>query len=533
MSSGRVRKCAGALSALGLAGALSFVGPARASAADPGTLGAAATIAKPAVVLIEYQVSALAQNITTGDVFHSWLNDGPVSVSFIGTGFFVSSDGFIVTAAHLAAPTDEALKQNVLTELYAEAIQTGHCDSCGADPGEDAASVAAHYSLTSVAKLITVYTQDLDLTTKPSGIRAELRQSSPVDENDTAVLKVSGSNFPVLQLGDSSAAQVGDPAAVIGYPSTAIDNVDLKTLTNPTVTSGTITNKQQQRGFDRLQADVTAEHGNSGGPLINTKGQVIGIVSNGPTSTTNFYIPSNAVKGVMTETGVNNNLGSIDRLWRDGLTAYNGHHYRRAADLLDQCAALNKIQVGCRDLKAQATASFAQDVPVVAATPASSGSSSSSPVIPIAAGAGGLIVLVGVFLLVRSRRRPAGAAPAASASGVVQPPQSQAPAAPSTYEALPAPTPGYTTIASAAPPAQSPVEPATPDVMLPAAQVKGTAIPTIGFQPRTQQTNPAATAVAVATDGTGARPGPKFCPECGTPMLGQPACAACGYQPQA
>src|SRR2546421_551630 len=114
MSSGRVRKCAGALSALGLAGALSFVGPARASAADPGTLGAAATIAKPAVVLIEYQVSALAQNITTGDVFHSWLNDGPVSVSFIGTGFFVSSDGFIVTAAHLAAPTDEALKQNVL-----------------------------------------------------------------------------------------------------------------------------------------------------------------------------------------------------------------------------------------------------------------------------------------------------------------------------------------------------------------------------------------------------------------------------------
>src|SRR6185437_4820611 len=108
-----------------------------------------------------------------------------------------------------------------------------------------------------------------------------LIQSSPVTENDTAVIKVQGSNFPVLAMGDSDAAQVGDPVGVIGYPATAIDNVDLATLTSPTVTSGSVTNKPSQGGFARLQSDATAEHGNSGGPMINATGQVIGIVSNG------------------------------------------------------------------------------------------------------------------------------------------------------------------------------------------------------------------------------------------------------------
>jgi S1-C subfamily serine protease len=378
-----------------------------------GSLTHAETLSSPSVVLIEYAISASAQNIKTGQVFTSYSDNGPISTSSIGTGFFVSSDGFVVTAAHLAAPTLEDQKQSILTELYTEALATNNCTGCGPDPAQDAADVAANYQLTGVRTQLTVFTQDLDLANHPSGLTAALIQSSPVTENDTAVIKVSGSNFPVLPIGDSDATQVGDPVGVIGYPSTAIDNVDLQSLTSPTVTSGSITNKPSQGGFARLQSDATTEHGNSGGPMINATGQVVGIVSNGPTSTTNFFIPSNAVKLVLRQAGVDNSAGQIDGLWRDGLVAYAGHHYRQADQLFAQCVALNKVQVGCASYDKQAISNFGEEVatptsvlvdapalPYGRAHPSQVGLEVMVVGVPLAIGA-----LVSVGLLMRRRRR--------------------------------------------------------------------------------------------------------------------------------
>jgi S1-C subfamily serine protease len=382
-----------------------------------GALTDAATRSSPSVVLIEYVISAGAQNIKTGEVFTSYTENGPLSTSSIGTGFFASSDGFVVTAAHLAAPTVEDQKQSILTELYAEALATNNCTGCGQDPAQDAADVAANYQLTGVRTQITVFTQDLNLANHPSGLTAALIQSSPVTENDTAVIKVAGSNFPVLAIGDSDATQVGDPVGVIGYPSTAIDNVDPSALTSPTVTGGSITNKPSQGGFARLQSDATTEHGNSGGPMINATGQVIGIVSNGPTSTTNFFIPSNAVKLVVRQAGVDNSGGQIDSLWRDGLVAYAGHHYRQADRLFAQCVALNQAQVGCAGYDRKAISNFAEDAApstvLLDVSPLPPGRAHPSEVglkmivvgVPVALGA---IASVGILMMRRRRERSDG-----------------------------------------------------------------------------------------------------------------------------
>jgi S1-C subfamily serine protease len=416
-----------------------------ASAPSVGSLTQAETRSSPSVVLIEYAISASAQNIKTGQVFTSFTDNGPISTSFIGTGFFASSDGFIVTAAHLAAPTVEDQKQSILTELYTEAIATNNCAGCDPDPAQDAADAAANYQLTGVRTQITVFTQDLDLANHPSGLTAALIQSSPVTENDTAVIKVQGSNFPVLPMGDSDAAQVGDAVGVIGYPSTAIDNVDLSALTSPTVTSGSVTNKPSQGGFARIQSDATAEHGNSGGPMINSAGQVIGIVSNGPTSTTNFFIPSNAVKLVLRQAGVDNSSGQIDSLWRDGLAAYAGHKYRQADQLFAQCVALNKVQVGCASYDKLAIGNFGLDAaPTTALSTVplldhgrggSSGLGSAVIVIGLLLVA---VAAVGVALLVRRGRRGGGgpsapANPATPAGGPLYPPVPQYGTYPGTY----------------------------------------------------------------------------------------------------
>ena len=94
---------------------------------------------------------------------------------------------------------------------------------------------------------------------------------------DIALLKVADTNgVHPLELGDSSAVQVGDPVVAIGNPF-ALDR---------TVTSGIVSALQRQiqapNGFsisDVIQTDAAINPGNSGGPLIDGSGRVIGINS--------------------------------------------------------------------------------------------------------------------------------------------------------------------------------------------------------------------------------------------------------------
>jgi Do/DeqQ family serine protease len=117
---------------------------------------------------------------------------------------------------------------------------------------------------------------------------------------DLAVVKVDAQNLPTLTLGDSDRVQVGDVVLAIGNP------LDL----GETVTSGIISAKGRQTdlggdGYESfLQTDAAINHGNSGGALVNTNGQVIGINSQivSPSDGNigiGFAIPSNMAKNVM------------------------------------------------------------------------------------------------------------------------------------------------------------------------------------------------------------------------------------------
>jgi serine protease Do len=88
---------------------------------------------------------------------------------------------------------------------------------------------------------------------------------------DVAVLKIEVSNLPKLALGDSSRLRVGEWVLAIGSPF-GLDN---------TVTAGIISAKSRETGdyLPFIQTDVAVNPGNSGGPLINMRGEVIGINS--------------------------------------------------------------------------------------------------------------------------------------------------------------------------------------------------------------------------------------------------------------
>jgi putative serine protease PepD len=126
--------------------------------------------------------------------------------------------------------------------------------------------------------------------------------------SDLALLKVNASGLTPLTLGDSGTVQVGDPAYAIGNPY-GLDR---------TLTTGVISALQRQisspNGYtidDVLQTDAAINPGNSGGPLFNASGQVIGVNSQIETSGSStgggeggnvgigFAIPSNTVKSVV------------------------------------------------------------------------------------------------------------------------------------------------------------------------------------------------------------------------------------------
>src|SRR5215510_13776204 len=113
-------------------------------------------------------------------------------------------------------------------------------------------------------------------------------------ETDVAVIKIDApKDLPTVTLGDSNAAQVGDWVLAMGSPF-GLDQ---------TVTAGIISKKERETpyfsSFQRfLQTDAAINRGNSGGPLVNMRGEVIGVNSQIATSTGDyngigFALPAN------------------------------------------------------------------------------------------------------------------------------------------------------------------------------------------------------------------------------------------------
>ncbi len=214
---------------------------------------AAAKKVEPAVVSIDAKAppreSASRRGAPTGDpddILEFFRRQMPQrSSSALGSGFIVDPSGYIVTNAHVV---EDAVKITVRL-----------------DSGEE-----------HVAELV-----GLDV------------------ETDIAVLKISaGRDLPTVTFGDSDRARVGDWVLAIGSPFGL----------NRTVTAGIIsqTKRETPQGsaFQRfIQTDAAINRGNSGGPLVDLDGRVIGVNSQIATSTgdyngVGFALPSSDANAV-------------------------------------------------------------------------------------------------------------------------------------------------------------------------------------------------------------------------------------------
>ncbi|MFW5704126.1 MAG: S1C family serine protease [Patescibacteria group bacterium] len=157
--------------------------------------------------------------------------------------------------------------------------------------------------------------------------------------NDLAILKINANNLPALPLADSSKLEIGQTAIAIGTPLGEFNN---------TVTTGIvsglgrgITAGSPYEGFvekldNVIQTDASISPGNSGGPLLNSNGQVIGVNTAVSAAGENigFAIPSNVVSDLIDT--FNRRGGSFER-------PFIGVRYRIVDE---QTAVLNDIVQG-------------------------------------------------------------------------------------------------------------------------------------------------------------------------------------------
>jgi len=142
-------------------------------------------------------------------------------------------------------------------------------------------------------------------------LKAEIVEAD--EESDTAILKVLGNNFSVVKLGDSDAIKVGQWVLTLGYPY-GFDLSQLKKEYKPSVTAGIIsaldrampagTGEEIRTYSDLIQTDASINRGNSGGPLVNIYGEVIGInavilTPSGGSIGMGFAVPINKAKKII------------------------------------------------------------------------------------------------------------------------------------------------------------------------------------------------------------------------------------------
>ena len=130
---------------------------------------------------------------------------------------------------------------------------------------------------------------------------------------DLAVIKIDEKGLPVLPFGDSDSLEVGEWVIAIGTPLNL----------SQTVTRGIVSAKERQSGITAygnfIQTDAPINRGNSGGALINIRGELVGIntfIATGGLSVGNiglgFALPSNLVKQILPELIEH---GKIERGW--------------------------------------------------------------------------------------------------------------------------------------------------------------------------------------------------------------------------
>ena len=267
-----------------------------------------------------------------------------------GSGFFISSNGYIATNAHVTRMWHEGedkAREFLINRFIAAAGKTFYSiaenNMTRAQYNGIRERIVGLSNFNMYHVVVTPDGSQLIFEDKPSGYGAPTEESE--NAKDVAVIKIEVKNAPVLLLGDSDKVKVSDTDAVIGYPGVAdFDEFkgfrSAKSPLEAAFTFGHISATKSLASGAILQTDANIDHGNSGGPVLNAEGEVIGLATFGKDSQHSFVVTSNTAKEFVNAVGATNELGLTDKLYREGLELYWQGKYKEAMPKFEEVKRL-------------------------------------------------------------------------------------------------------------------------------------------------------------------------------------------------
>ena len=440
----------------------------------------AVDVAEPAIVRLATLYEGHVDLMLCGQVVTLPAGGSAYTLGGLGSGAFISANGDILTADHVVhidkASLDDEIFQSQLSASDIAGAINAHASCLGINYRVTAGDIANGYVQYTGIPYKTSYSDPRRLAWQAAAFtgsvsangsdstlkallaasyqEATLVTSSTFEENDLAVLHVALADTPSIQLDNSADVAAEDQLTIIGFPGNGDvsgNATDLLTASINTVMVSAI--KSGPNGAKLIQVGGNVEHGDSGGPALDSGGHIVGVVSFGgldPRGSTAFLRTSDNARSLITSAGVSTHSGAFQKLWEQAFADYASAapgHWHKAAQELDALSTRYPSFKGIQEYQ-----KFADNAAQTESVNSTDLTSQLSPLIAVATAV--VVVALVVFFVLRRRRARPVVAPAMVGQGLLHSPYGPGPSAP--YGAYPgnpyAPPAGYGPYGGYAPP---------------------------------------------------------------------------------
>jgi serine protease Do len=313
-----------------------------------------------------YRQAANQLILANPDAYYSVGAPMPDSFDMIstGSGFFVTEDGYLLTAAHVVSADPVDIRTQVIKETkdarYAgvmrDIIKRDWADVSISDPQ---VNTLVDFALRWVERYLAVAKVDVKYYLGSgsveagdrlvgTGARASVVSIDPTSTGrDIAIMKAEVSGVHALQLA-AGQPRLGQVTHAIGYPRQGYlqEAVPSNQVVPPAMTSGLVLrDRQQKTGWTAWGTDATFTHGDSGGPVLDAQGNVLGLVSFAVVDDQGqqlpgqgYFVPSDYIREDLAKASVKTVAGpkSLTGTYYQALAEGDAQRYRTELRMLQQ-----------------------------------------------------------------------------------------------------------------------------------------------------------------------------------------------------
>lgn len=291
-----------------------------------------------------------------------------LDITMVGSGFIITPDGYVITNAHVVDENDEETKQSFAEQAFQEILERDAADvekTMGRKLSEEESKALVEANTWYFSKTLEVgdITKEFSVVFGISGDKGKIvpmvipakivTQGNPIPGKDVAILKMTEKHvYPTIRIGDDKDMRVGDQVYVLGYPAVATFHplISEESLSEASLTRGLVSAKKNMKdGWEVLQIDAAITHGNSGGPVMNDKGEVIGLATFGSidyqrkqeVQGMNFIVPATIVDEFIDKAKIKPQMSDISLAYEEAMNLFDKSRYKKALVKFNEVKEMN------------------------------------------------------------------------------------------------------------------------------------------------------------------------------------------------